>query len=107
MTHRQALLRRAAVRDIAEAVAHYYQEDGSALAAKFVTDLERALTHISSHLESGSPRYGQELGIPDLRSWSLSTFPHVVFYRVTPEQIDVARVLHARRDIASWLLTKE
>ncbi|MCH7976297.1 MAG: hypothetical protein IIC18_07065 [Bacteroidetes bacterium] len=50
MTHRQALLRRAAVRDIAEAVAHY---------------------------------------------------------RVTPEQIDVARVLHARRDIASWLLTKE
>ena len=107
MTHRQALLRRTAVRDIGEAVAHYYAKDGSALAGRFVTDLERALDHIASHPGSGSLRYGQELGIPDLRSWPLSTFPHVVFYRTTAGHIDVARVLHARRDIASWLLMKE
>ena len=107
MTHRQALLRRAAVRDIGEAVAHYYAKDGSALAGKFVTDLEQALDHIASYPEAGSLRYGLELGMPDLRSWSLSTFPHVVFYGMTAGQTDVARVLHERRDIASWLVTTE
>ena len=37
------------------------------------------------------------------RFWPLSRFPYLVFYIEREDHIDVWRVLHAQRDVASFL----
>ena len=44
-----------------------------------------------------------ELNLPGLRTWSLTRYPHLVFYVVHPDHIDVWRVLHGQRDIPVWM----
>jgi toxin ParE1/3/4 len=43
------------------------------------------------------------LGRPGLRSWPIARYPYLVFYREGEQRIEVLRVLHGRRDIASLL----
>lgn len=47
------------------------------------------------------PRRGRARGelLPGLRSLLIN--PHVVFYRITPNSIEIVRVLHSRRDIGA------
>jgi toxin ParE1/3/4 len=35
--------------------------------------------------------------------WPLRRFPHLVFYVVEADRIDVWRVLHGERDVPQWL----
>lgn len=48
-----------------------------------------------------------ELRLDGLRAWPLRRFPHLVFYRVEREHIDVWRVLHAKRDVPAWIIGEE
>lgn len=73
----------------------------------FIDALESAYDRISRHPATGSPRYAHELDLPGLRSWPLTGYPFMVFYVERPDRIDVWRVLHAQRDIPSWLLQPE
>lgn len=95
--------REQASRDVDEAVAHYLGEGASSAALGFIDALEQAYTHIGRHPATGSPRHGHELDLPGLRSWPLSRYPYLVFYVEGPDHIDVWRVLHAQRDISSWM----
>jgi toxin ParE1/3/4 len=97
------VLREQARRDIVEAVEHYSREGGAATGLAFTDAIERALSHLAAHPGSGSQRYGHELNLPALRSWPVSTFPHIVFYADLADCVDVWRVLHGKRDIPSWL----
>jgi len=92
-----------AVRDVEEAIDHYLAVGADEAALRFIGALEQAYHHIAEHPASGSPRYGQELDLPGLRSWPLSGFPHLVFYLERSNHVDVWRVLHGQRDIPSWL----
>ena len=103
MTPRSVVLRAAAHRDVDEAVAHYLAEGGTDVALGFIDALEDAFRHVADNPGSGSPRYGQELNLPGLRSWPLKSYPHIVFYMVGGGHIDVWRVLHGRRDIPAWM----
>lgn len=47
--------------------------------------------------------YGHELELPGLRSRKMVRFPFLVFYVERDNHVDVWRMLHAQRDIASWL----
>ena len=96
-------LRRRAAEDIDDALAHYLSEAGQAVATRFVTALERALTHLARRPHNGSLRFAYELGIPELRSWPVPRFPYLVFYIDHDTHIDVWRVLHTRRDIPAAL----
>lgn len=97
------LVRRArADLDISEALDHYLGESVPA-AEGFVDALEAAFTHIQRAPASGSPRWAHELHIPGLRSWPCTRYPYIVFYVLLPQRIEIWRVLHAKRDIPSWL----
>jgi toxin ParE1/3/4 len=95
--------RELANRDVDEAIEHYLSEDAEQAALGFIKALEQAYFHIGRHPATGSPRYAHELNLPGLRSWSLTRYPHLVFYIERDDHIDVWRVLHGQRDIPAWL----
>lgn len=97
--HPRALARR----DVEAAVDYYIREAGATIALRFIAALESAYRTIAEHPAAASPRYGQELALPGLRSHRLSGFPYLVFYVERDDHIDVWRVLHAQRDIPAWL----
>jgi toxin ParE1/3/4 len=80
-------------------------ENAEQAALGFIDALEQAYVHIGRHPATGSPRYAHELNLPGLRSWSLTRYPHLVFYIEREDHIDVWRVLHGQRDIPAWLGT--
>lgn len=89
--------------DVEEAVSHYLAEDAEHAALGFIHALEHAYAHIARHPATGSPRYAHEIDLPDLRSWSLKRYPHIVFYVERADHVDVWRALHGERDIPAWL----
>ncbi len=95
--------RERANRDIEEALAHYSAEASRAVAVGFVRALELAFDHLGRHPGSGSERYAHELNLPGLRFWPLKRYPYLIFYVERADHVDVWRVLHARRDIPSWM----
>ena len=92
-------LRRLAANDIDDALTHYLAEAGSDVATRFIGAVERSLRHVARHPHNGSLRLSYELDLPGLRYLAVPKFPYLVFYVERAEQIDVWRVLHARRDL--------
>ena len=103
MKAKRVALRQAAARDIDAAVSHYLQEGAPALATRFVAALEETYRHIRRFPATGALRYAAELGIAGLRFWPLNKFPYLVFYVERKDPVDVLKVLHAQRDIPTWL----
>jgi len=89
--------------DLLEAVKHYLQEAGEEVAFRFIDAVEKAFAHIARHPASGSPRYGLELELPEIRFWPVERFDYLVFYIERDDHVDVWRILHARRDIPASL----
>jgi toxin ParE1/3/4 len=107
VTRRPVVPRELAGQDIDEAIAHYQTEGGAELALRFIEALQQGFQRISRSPGVGSPRYAYELGIEGLRVWPLRHFPMLIFYQELPDAIDVWRILHAQRDIPSWLVEPE
>jgi len=96
---RPVRLRERAAVDIDQAVGYYIAEADTDVALRFVDAVERAVGQIGRSPQSGSLRFSYELEIPGLRVRPLARFPHLVFYVIGDEVVDVWRVLHTRRDI--------
>lgn len=96
--------RRAASKDVEEAVDHLAREAGLEAALRFIDAFEGACEHISSYPASGSPRFGWELDRPGLRMWPVKGFGYLAFYSEDEDFIDLWRVLHGARDIPASLL---
>ncbi|WP_380872380.1 plasmid stabilization protein [Sphingomonas sp. DBB INV C78] len=103
MTAKPVIPRALAARDVDEAADYYADEAGGDVALRFIDALEQAYRLISARPATGSPRYAHELDLPGLRSRQLAGFPYLVFYLERQDHIDVWRVLHAQRDIPSWM----
>ena len=103
MTAKPVIPRELANRDIEEALDHYIEQGGEAVALGFVDALERAYQHVGRHPASGSSRYAHELDLQGLKFWPLKRYPYLVFYIERETHIDVWRVLHAERDIPAWM----
>ena len=99
MNAKHVIPRAQASADVEATVEHYLSENAADAALGFIDALEQAYRHIGLHAATGSPRYGHALGIPSLRTWSLTRYPFLVFYVEAADHIDVWRVLHTRRDI--------
>jgi toxin ParE1/3/4 len=95
-------VRRRALRDMVDARA-YYQQEAPHMVPEFARRVDEALLHLQSHPGTGSPRYGLQLGITDLRSWAVSQFPYIIFYRSAGTRIRVLRVLHQASQIPAHL----
>ena len=92
-----------AEQDIESAFDHYLREAGREVSVAFVGAVDAALEHIEHHPGTGSPRYGNLLDTPGLRSWLVSRFPHVLFYVEHDDYLDVIRLLHQHSDIPAHL----
>lgn len=100
-------LRRSVAADLESASGYYRREADEQTAIDFIDAVERAVKRIRRSPQVGSLRFAYELAIPDLRAWPLQRFPHVVFYVVTDDEIDVWRIHHTRRDISAALEPSE
>jgi toxin ParE1/3/4 len=103
VTAKPIVPREQANQDIDQAISYYLSEDAAQAALGFIDAVEKAYAHISFHPATGSPRYAHELNLPRLRCWSLTRYPHLVFYVERTDHIDVWRVLHGQRDIPVWM----
>ncbi len=103
MTRKPVVLRERANRDAEEAADYYLREAGESTALRFVDALEHACAQVAIHPAAGSSRYAHELSLPGLRVWSLKRYPYLLFYVERGDHVDVWRVLHAERDVPSWL----
>ncbi len=103
MKRKAVILRVVAAQDVEAAIDYYLAEGGDSLALAFVDAVEAAIAHVAAQPSSGSPRYAIELGLPELRSWPVKKFPHILFYVDRDAQIEVWRVLHAKRDVPESL----
>lgn len=103
MSPRPLVPRELALRDVDEAIAWYVAEADPETALRFIDALEHAYAHIGDHPAAGSPRMAHELNLAGLRCWPVAGFPFLMFYVEQSSHVDVWRVLHAHRDVASWL----
>ncbi|WP_366852543.1 type II toxin-antitoxin system RelE/ParE family toxin [Phenylobacterium sp.] len=103
MKPRRVVPRERARQDMRAAARYYRLEAGEDVALGFVAELRAALATIATHPGAGSPHYGITLGIAGLRSRPLGRNSYLVFYVEGDGRIEVWRVIHGRRDIASLL----
>ncbi len=104
MNRKPVIRRNRATQDIDDAVGFYLKQDAEAAALTFIADLERATGFLAENPAIGSPRYGQELNLPGLRSWPLASHPYLIFYVDRPDYVDVWRMLHMHRDVPTTML---
>ena len=107
MTPKRVIPRALANSDIEAAVDYYRSEAGERIALGFIQSLEQAFRHIARHPASGSNRYAHELNLRSLKVWPLKRYPYLVFYIDGDDAVDVWRVLHAERDIPTWMSQPE
>jgi toxin ParE1/3/4 len=93
--------------DAEQAIDHYLAEAGRDVAFGFIDALEAAYAQISANPSGSTPRWGYELNLPSLRSQKLKRYPYLVFFMAREDHVDVWRILHAQRDIPSWLQDSE
>ena len=103
MRARQVVPRLEAQQDTDEAIDYYLEEGAGPAALAFIDALEQAFAHLGRHPAIGSLRYAHELNLPGLRCWPLRRYPYLIFYVERDDHVDVWRVLHAERDIPSWM----
>ena len=98
-----AILRGPARRDFEAAIEFYLAEAGETVALAFLDAVEAALALIAGQPHAGSPRYSHQLQLPGVRTWPVKGFPHLIFYFASDGQLNIWRILHASRDIPTWL----
>ena len=86
-------LQRRALDDLVNARAYYVQH-APHMVGDFAHSLDAEFGHLRLQPDTGSLRYGMQLGVPGLRSWKVRKFPYLIFYKVTATRVVVVRVLH-------------
>jgi toxin ParE1/3/4 len=82
----------------------YYPSHGSEdTALRLVDSLAHAIAQLQFHPGIGSPMLGRELGIDNLSTWRVRSFPLLYVYVQRSETIDIVRLLGERQDIAAIL----
>lgn len=98
-----AVLRPQALRDQQAEARYYRREGGSRLAVRVVEAANEAVDQIELEPGLGSPRLGELLGLPGLRTWRVAEFPLLWCYFERGDHLDVVRLLGERRDLAAIL----
>lgn len=89
--------------DLRAEIIYYRKHAGKPIANELAGAVDKALRHLQQNPGTGSPRIGQELGIPGLRGWRVSGFPLIWFYFEREDCLNVVRLLSERQDILSIL----
>ena len=89
MSTKQVIPRGLAHADIVEALDHYLEKAGEAVALKFIDALEQVYGRIARHPASGSSRYAHALNLQGLKVWPLKRYPHLVIYMERDNHIEI------------------
>jgi len=100
---KRAILSPRARADLRAEIIYYRKHACKPIANELAGAADETLRHLQQNPGTGSPRIGQELGIPGLRSWRVSGFPLIWFYFEREDCLDVVRLLGERQDILSIL----
>lgn len=95
-------IRPAADADLDNAIAYLLVQRPSS-AAELLDCFEKAVEQLGRFPQSGSPRLGQWINLPALRSMVLRGFPFLLFYIERDDHLEVVRLLHASRDLPAIL----
>lgn len=71
---------------------------GSRVSLALVVALRKAFSTLQAHPAIGSPLLGRELGVPDLRTWTVDDYPLTIWYFERPTTVDVVRIVGQRQD---------
>jgi len=94
------LIRHAAARRDLELASDFYEDTaGQEVAKRFLSAAQATFRQIAARPGAGSPRHGEELRLPHLRTRRISRFPYLIFYVECADFIEVTRILHERRDV--------
>ena len=94
---RRIELRPDAAEDLAEAC-DWYESEREGLGERFLASVAEMLDDIASRPELG-PVWDTEA---PTRRRVLRRFPYVVFYRFTPDAVEILAVAHAKRRPGYW-----
>jgi toxin ParE1/3/4 len=101
------LQRRRARQDILQIIA-YIAERNPQAAGRVFAAYERALTSLARSPAIGRPYPSGNPRLEGLRAFPVGRFrSYLIFYRRNADTLDVVRVLHGRRDLASLLRQEE
>ena len=95
-------------RAIAEAdltEAHFYiGTDSPEVAEQLLDAIGEAVALLLENPQAGSPRAFQSPRAQGVRSWAPQGFPnHLLFYKVSGDNIEIVRFLHGARDLPQYL----
>ncbi len=100
----QVLRRPSANRDVVSIFRHYAREAGLRVADRFFAEAEATFARLAGMPGMGTRYQPDEPCYAELLFFPVSRFrKYLVFYRPIPGGIEVLRVLHGARDIASIL----
>jgi toxin ParE1/3/4 len=88
---------RAAKADLAKIWRYSAETWGSEQASRYVRELRYASNRIATGQRIGRKSSAQE-GMFKIRSGA-----HMIYYRITPERIDIIRILHGKQDVERHL----
>lgn len=98
-----AHLRPQALADRKDSARYYRRAASTRISEEMVSAARDVFNQIEQNPGMGSPRVGQQLDIPGLRSWRVSGFPLIWFYFEREDYLDVVRLLGERQDIQAIL----
>jgi toxin ParE1/3/4 len=84
--------------DILDTARYYREAAGAAVSQRFAQAVKDAVEQLESNPAIGSPRIGQELGVPELRTWRLAGFPAALWYFERADHVDIVRLVGERQD---------
>jgi toxin ParE1/3/4 len=85
-----------AQRDLIDIWGYFAEASSTDIADRLLRNLGNAAERLKDHPFSGRPRDDIANGLR-----SLLVHPHVIIHRVTKTTVEIARILHERRDIAA------
>jgi toxin ParE1/3/4 len=82
----------------------YIGRDSVPAARRFLKAADKAMASLARMPQMGGRWASRNPALRELRVWSIRKFEnYLIFYRPTPEGIEVLRVLHGARDIDTLL----
>jgi toxin ParE1/3/4 len=104
-SRRKVILRPLADLDLEQHFAFLAVEADIDTAKRFLSGVRQSCKTLQQNPEMGSPRTFSHSRLSGMRMWSVRGFRrHLIFYRLTPEALEVVRILHGARDVESLLL---
>jgi toxin ParE1/3/4 len=107
MSKKRFIPHRFAVKDEEEIVQYYEQTSSELTALDFINALDQAFSQLGRYPQMGSPRPEYDLELDGIRSWSLKRFPHLIYYEIQDDHIELWRILHSKRDITQTMLPSQ